>query len=210
MGGKTALCLLLFFALALPFAGAFSDVPDTAWCAQAVQAVPQKGWMNGNDEDSFSPDQPLLLCDAAAIASCILPNGNTDAILDAYPSDRYTSRLPRDAFASLLHRTLTGGRLYGRSAYLLSRPVFVPFISKRSCLPAAPLFFQGKDALHRLTEQPRHLHGKFERRVVFIVFHCDNRLPRYPQQVRHVLLPQAARLAQFFDAVLHIIIPITP
>lgn len=144
MGGKTALCPLLLFALALPYAGAFSDVPDTAWYAQTVQAVQQKGWMNGIGEDSFSPDQPLLLCDAAAIASCILPNGNADAILDAYPSDRYTSRLPRDAFVSLLHRTLTGGRLYGRSAYLLSRPVFVPFISKRSCLLAAPFILPGK------------------------------------------------------------------
>ena len=55
MGGKTALCLLLLFALALPFAGAFSDVPDTAWYAQAVQAVQQKGWMNGTGEDIPAP-----------------------------------------------------------------------------------------------------------------------------------------------------------
>mgnify|MGYP001853958671 CR=1 FL=1 len=69
---------------------------------------------------------------------------------------------------------------------------------------------QEKNTLYRLLQQTCYLHGKLKRRNVFVVFHGDYRLPRYTQQMRHVLLPQAARFAQFFDTVLHIFTPITP
>ena len=62
---------------------------------------------------------------------------------------------------------------------------------------------QEKNTLYRLLQQTCYLHGKLKRGVVFIVFHRDNRLPRDAQQVRHVLLPQAARFAQLFDTVPH-------
>ena len=65
-------------------------------------------------------------------------------------------------------------------------------------------FIEEEYTLHRLFQQPRGFNRQLEGRVVFIVLHRHDGLPRYPEQLCHVLLPQAARLAEFFNVVLHL------
>ena len=65
-------------------------------------------------------------------------------------------------------------------------------------------FIEEEYTLHRLFQKPCGFNRQFEGRVVLIVLHRHDGLPRYPEQLCHVLLPQAARLAAFFNVVLHL------
>ena len=65
-------------------------------------------------------------------------------------------------------------------------------------------FIEEEYTLHRLFQQPRGFNRQLEGRFLFIVLHRHDGLPRYPEQLCHVLLPQAACLAEFFNIVLHL------
>lgn len=55
------LCALLLAAALPPAASAeaFTDVPEDAWYAPAVEYVRENGLMNGNGDGTFSPEKPL-------------------------------------------------------------------------------------------------------------------------------------------------------
>src|SRR5699024_3593364 len=57
--------------------------------------------------------------------------------------------------------------------------------------------------LHRDLQQAGQLHPQGQGGVVLVVFDGVDGLPGHPQQLGHVLLPQAPGLAQLFDPVLH-------
>lgn len=65
------------------------------------------------------------------------------------------------------------------------------------------LFLQKEDTFDRLLEQSGHPHGQRQCRVIFVVLHRHNRLTADAEQPCEIFLPQAARLTQFFDIVLH-------
>ena len=43
----------------------FSDVPDSAWYAEALRVVSERGIMNGTGEGEFSPDEPFTRAQVA-------------------------------------------------------------------------------------------------------------------------------------------------
>ena len=45
----------------------FSDVPDSAWYAEAVRVVSERGLMNGTGEGKFSPDEPFTRAQLATV-----------------------------------------------------------------------------------------------------------------------------------------------
>ena len=45
----------------------FSDVPDSAWYAEAVRVVSERGIMNGTSEGKFSPDEPFTRAQLATV-----------------------------------------------------------------------------------------------------------------------------------------------
>lgn len=61
------LALALTALLALP-AGAFSDVPETAWYADAAQLCVDRGLLKGTGEDTFSPDNAVTLAEVMTVA----------------------------------------------------------------------------------------------------------------------------------------------
>lgn len=65
-------------------------------------------------------------------------------------------------------------------------------------------FIEEEYTLNWLFQKPCGFNRQLEGRVVLIVLHRHDGLPRYPEQPCHVLLPQAARLAEFFNVVLHL------
>ena len=65
------------------------------------------------------------------------------------------------------------------------------------------LFLQKEDAFDRLLEQPGHPHGQRQCGIIFVVLHRHDRLTADAEQPCEILLPQATRLAQFFDIVPH-------
>ncbi len=56
--GLAAMALLLAFVLTGCKKG-FTDVPDDAWYANAVEYVKTEGLMSGTSEDTFEPNRPL-------------------------------------------------------------------------------------------------------------------------------------------------------
>ena len=61
------LSLALTALLALP-AGAFSDVPENAWYADAAQLCVDRGLLKGTGEDTFSPDNAVTLAEVMTVA----------------------------------------------------------------------------------------------------------------------------------------------
>ena len=61
------LSLALTALLALP-AAALSDVPETAWYADAVQICLDRGLMKGTGSDTFSPDNAVTLAEVMTVA----------------------------------------------------------------------------------------------------------------------------------------------
>ena len=61
------LSLALTALLALP-AGAFSDVPENAWYADAAQLCVDRGLLKGTWEDTFSPDNAVTLAEVMTVA----------------------------------------------------------------------------------------------------------------------------------------------
>ena len=45
----------------------FSDVPDSAWYAEAVRVVSERGLMNGTGEGKFSPEEPFTRAQLATV-----------------------------------------------------------------------------------------------------------------------------------------------
>lgn len=65
-----ALALILCLSCALPVSAAgskFSDVPDGAWYAEAVNAMADGGVLQGKGNGRFDPDAPVTLAELSAI-----------------------------------------------------------------------------------------------------------------------------------------------
>ncbi|MCM1150128.1 MAG: S-layer homology domain-containing protein [Butyricicoccus sp.] len=64
------LALILCLSCALPASAAgqkFTDVPDGAWYAEAVNAMAEGGVLNGRGDGTFDPDAPVTLAELSTI-----------------------------------------------------------------------------------------------------------------------------------------------
>ena len=96
------LSLALTALLALP-AAALSDVPETAWYADAVQICLDRGLMKGTGSDTFSPDNAVTLAEVMTVAVRLhyqWSGGVGDP--PAAPADWGTGTLTTPAGAALL------------------------------------------------------------------------------------------------------------
>lgn len=60
-----------FFPLE-PGENTFYDVPDTYWAKDAIASATAEGWINGDEDGSFRPDEPILRCEAVKVLNAVL------------------------------------------------------------------------------------------------------------------------------------------
>ncbi len=88
-----AMALLFAFVLTGCKKG-FTDVPDDAWYANAVEYVKTEGLMSGTSEDTFEPDRPLTRAMMAAVlyrraGAPELAEGSRDNLFEDVPVDSW-------------------------------------------------------------------------------------------------------------------------
>jgi len=65
----------------------FNDVPSTHWAAEYIYSAFAKGWINGYNDGSFRPSQPITRAEVAKIVNTMLnrlPNNLPSNFLNPY------------------------------------------------------------------------------------------------------------------------------
>ena len=62
---------------------------------------------------------------------------------------------------------------------------------------------QMKNIVYAESKEGRYFHSQFQRRIIFVIFYGNDRLPGNTKLFRQVFLPQFSVFSEFFDIILH-------
>jgi len=94
----------------------FSDVSENSWAAQSISSAQAKGWINGNGNGLFRPNDAITRAEAVVIMNRVLQRTASQAVIESAVNIRIFPDLSKDYWAYYDIMEATIGHIYSKTS----------------------------------------------------------------------------------------------